>query len=394
MLIYLVVFLILLIPVIRFDLMRIEGNKDLWFYISLVTLILLAGLRYRVGGDTIIYMRLFSTYPSLRELPTFDFENASYNRLWYLFNAPFVSMKSFTMFQIAHAIVVNCTFFWFFRKYVPSAYFTAILVYFVGYFFYFNMEVLRESLSICVLLLSYPFLEKRRFIPFYLMCIVAMMFHTSSLIMLFMPLTLIVRRDRLWVYLLTVVGVIVFLSVFNIIEIILNLILGGAIAKSVYSYLMRDEPNFFGILAQALGMIPFFFLAFGRGLRKYNNDTTLGAVLVLLVVCQTAGMFVSIFTRFSNYLVPFGIALLVNTLYEHYWDWTNSLFIKTVMGCAMLTYVLNIGNYYYKDRSEDYPGAHHLYIYVPYNSVLNPQKDQRRETLVRNMRSKEVLFDF
>ena len=44
--IYILVFILLLIPVIRYDLMAKSGGERGWYYFSLVVLILLAGLRY------------------------------------------------------------------------------------------------------------------------------------------------------------------------------------------------------------------------------------------------------------------------------------------------------------------------------------------------------------
>ena len=52
--IYFVVFILLLIPVVKYDWMAKTGGESKWYYFNLVVLILLAGLRYRVGGDTLM----------------------------------------------------------------------------------------------------------------------------------------------------------------------------------------------------------------------------------------------------------------------------------------------------------------------------------------------------
>ena len=394
MLIYVVIFLFLLIPVIRFDLMKIEGNKNLWFYSSLVILILLAGLRYRVGSDTLVYMLQFNSNPSMRELSTFNFQTAEYNPLWYIFNSPFVTLKSYVLFQIAHATVVNSIFFWFFRKYAPTACFTAIIIYYFGYFFYFNMDVMREVLCICILLLAYPFLEKRKFIQYYLLCIVALFMHFSAVVMLVIPLTLIFKRDHIWTAILIFCSVLCFLSVFDIVSYLLSIAFDGTVAEKINSYLHREKPNIFGVITQILTMLPIVLVTIIRNRNHYNNDKTIGAILLMLVAIQAVGIFIAAVTRFSNYLAPFGIIFIVNTFYLHYWDMKRHLKIQIIMSCALFLYVSSLSRYYLKDRSEDYPGGKHYYIYVPYHSVLDPVEDERRETLIKNMRSREFLINF
>lgn len=394
MLIYVAIFLFLLIPVIRFDLMKIEGNKSLWFYSSLIILILLAGLRYRVGSDTLIYMRQFNSNPSMRELSTFNFRTAEYNPLWYIFNSPFVTMKSFTMFQIAHATVVNSIFFWFFRKYVPTAYFTAIFVYYFGYFFYFNMDVLRESLCVGILLLAYPYLEKKKFIQYYLLCIVALFMHMSAIVMFVIPFTLIFKRDNIYIFVCVFCSLICLLLIFDIVSFILSIAFEGIIAEKINSYLHRDAPNLFGIALQFLTMLPVLLVTFVRNRNHYNNDKTIGAILLMLIAIQTVGMSIAAFVRFNNYMAPFCIVFIINTFYLHYWDMRRHFKPLMIVYCALFVYAFSLSRFYFKSRSEDYPGGRHYHTYIPYHSIFDPVEDERRETLIKNMRSNDMLIKF
>ena len=63
------------------------GGESKWYYLNLVVLILLAALRYRVGGDTLMYMSVYDSFPKWDELKYFDFETAEYQPLWYVFTA-------------------------------------------------------------------------------------------------------------------------------------------------------------------------------------------------------------------------------------------------------------------------------------------------------------------
>ena len=99
--VYLLVFILLAIPVVKYDLFAKTGGENKWYYACLVALILLAGLRYRVGSDTLMYMSVFDDCPKLDELKYFDFAEAKYNPLWYVINAISRSIHdSFTCFQV------------------------------------------------------------------------------------------------------------------------------------------------------------------------------------------------------------------------------------------------------------------------------------------------------
>ena len=115
--IYILVFILLLIPVVKYDLMAKSGGEGGWFFFNLVVLILLAGLRYRVGGDTLMYMSMYAEWPAIDELKYFDFEDALYNPLWYVYTSIAKSLSDeFWVLQIIQSVIVNCIFFHFFRK--------------------------------------------------------------------------------------------------------------------------------------------------------------------------------------------------------------------------------------------------------------------------------------
>ena len=243
--IYILVFILLLIPVVKYDLMAKSGGEGGWFFFNLVVLILLAGLRYRVGGDTLMYMSMYDEIPALSELKYFDFEEALYNPLWYVYNSLFKSIgDDFVYFQIGQAIIVNSVFFWFFRKYSPQYYFSAILLYYIGYYCYFNMEILREILCVCILMLMTPWLLAKRWIPYYVGCIVAINLHYSSAVMLGIPLLYYMFRKPSWkLQLIIIAGIKILLETKDI-------LLGEAPVENTVSQikdLINEYPEIIGI---------------------------------------------------------------------------------------------------------------------------------------------------
>lgn len=396
--IYIILLIFLSIPVVKYDLLAKKGGENLWFYSSLLFLILVAGLRYRVGGDTIVYMVEFTTYPKLDELKYFDFETARFNPLWYILNAICRTIcDSFTFFQFVHAIILNGTFFWFFRKYCPRYFFSAILVWFVGYWCYLSMEILRESLSICMLLWATDWLLERKYVRFYLICVLGLLMHYSSIVMFILPLAIVLVKRPNWKLQLILLGVIVlFTLIINLPMVVLNLVsFNENIEAIVDFYFEEGKRNINGILVAFIGYLPVLGVIW---LREKNNLTADEYDFVPIVSCMFLftglSFYIGTAERFLYYLVPYFVVCLVNTVYdlisEH--DWRHRHVSAVVTACVVLLLSTSYMDYYFRDRSDVYPNTRSYSIFVPYYSVFNPTVDNKRESYVENLRDFAIIF--
>ena len=370
------------------------GGEKGWYYFILVVLILFAGLRYRVGSDTLMYVSMFYEWPKLDELRYFDFATATYNPLWYIFAALARSIyDDFTTLQIMHAVIVNCTFFWFFRKYCPKYYFSAILLYYVGYFCYFNMEVMRESLCICVLLLSTSFLLEKKWLLYYPMCVVGLFIHYSAAIMLVLPFLLLFKRPSWKWELVILLGVVVLMRVVNVPMLLLSLFgLNDQLILLIGGYI-EEMRNVMGIISELLNFFPIFIFIYLREKHQITEENDFTPLMMGTVVVYALAMNVGIFSRFINYFVPFILVYSVNTVYRTlYWKFRD--YQISYLLCLMAFFVLNFNmiRFYTKDVSESYPGTRAYVRYIPYHSVLNPKIDEHRERFVENDREVSIEF--
>ena len=370
------------------------GGEKGWYYFNLVVLILFAGLRYRVGSDTLMYMSMFYEWPKLDELRYFDFATATYNPLWYIFAALARSIyDDFTTLQIMHAVIVNCTFFWFFRKYCPKYYFSAILLYYVGYFCYFNMEVMRESLCICVLLLSTSFLLEKKWLLYFPMCVIGLLTHYSAAIMLVLPFLLLFKRPSWKWEVVILLGVVVLMRVVNVPMLVLSLFgLNDQLILLIGGYI-EEMRNVMGIISELLNFFPIFIFIYLREKHLITEENDFTPLMMGTVVVYALAMNVGIFSRFINYFVPFILVYSVNTVYRTlYWKFRD--YQISYLLCLMAFFVLNFNmiRFYTKDMSESYPGTRAYVRYIPYHSVLNPKIDEHRERFVENDREVSIEF--
>lgn len=388
--VYLFILLLILVPFVKYDILAKKGGEGLWFYITLISLICLAAFRYRVGGDTIIYMDIFTYYPKISELSSFDFETAEFNPMWYIYNSVFKSLgNSFFLFQLTQAIIINTVFFRFFYKYT-NYFFTAILIYYVGYYVYLNFEIQREVLSICLFIIAYPFLENGKYLKYYLIVLVAISIHYSAILLLFVPLFLLLKRDNFWVSIAIVAVVTLLFSLYNIIEIAVSLFFDTG-AYKISNYLMIDAPNTIGATIQMLKMVPFILVFYLRKKLHIDCNQNMGAILTMVIIIQSASMFVPVIPRLSNYLIPLGIVFIVNTIMRNF-QLIRKKQITTILAMSVcFIYFFNLGYFYITDTSEVLARTREYRRYVPYVSIFNPHMDYTRERIMINERVNRVL---
>lgn len=383
MIIYLTVFMILLFPCIRYDICAKKGGEGIWYQITLWTLILLAAFRYRTGGDTLNYYDLFKDYPLISELGRFDFLGADYNPMWYVLNAFFRSFgNSFFLFQLAEAIFVNVVIFRFFYRYCHY-FFMAVLVYYFGYYFYFNMEILREIICICLFLIAYPFLEEKRYLPYFMVMILALFFHTSAIAMLVAPIFMTLKRDRLGFSILACLSISAILFTFDIVGILLSSVFGTEV-NLVRQYLAIEQPNLTGAILTFLIAVPFLMIFYLREKLDIHSDNKFGALLNFVVIIHSVAMFMRGPARLANYYMLIGVVFIINTLMDNWPKIRSSQYTTLLVMGTMFFYFFNLTFFYTKSKNTEVRGTHVYDRYIPYVSVFNPHVVDKREKLVIN----------
>jgi len=387
--IYIIILILLFIPVIIYDVLGYNKGMNGWYVFEFTILVLLAGLRYRVGGDTLFYMNFFDYYPKLNELSDFDFIGAEFNPLWYLYNAicKFIS-DDFTTFQIIQAILVNSVFFWFFRKYTKY-YFSAIFMYFFGYYCYFNFEVLRAVFAICCLMLSIPALNKRNYLVYYLWGIVGLLFHYSAFFMFLFPLFQFIFKNVSWkqlIIILVVIGLI--LTSVSIMPFILNMFSFNELIASRMEDYLDSAVNLTNIMFFYANTLPIVLILYMNEKREsfYYINQIKGLVIIYAILMIFSAFYHTVFTRLADFLVPIFIIFIIDSFYSIIKEHRQSLHAFYVR-IAIIIVLFFQSYYYWRDESEYYPGARFYDLYYPYYSVINPTIDNARENFFSNFRN-------
>lgn len=186
--VYFIVLALILFCIYAYDYKR-KSVGDLVMYVGIcVFMICIAGLRYRIGGDSVGYENEFQNIPTLSSIGTFKFNTIRWEPGFIYFMSLSKSIiPDFTFFQFLHATIINSIIFWFIYKNTSNKY-LAVCFYFVCLFLDFNTEVLRESIAVCIFLLAWPFFKRGNWIIYYLLVFCATFFHLSSLLTFLFPI--------------------------------------------------------------------------------------------------------------------------------------------------------------------------------------------------------------
>ena len=194
--IYLIVIFLLLILSFRYDINGKTKGRDQWYLVMLVIFILVAGLRWRIGTDTIAYLNYFyHEYPTIED---FSFEKYSVikSNFYVLMNSIVISLGGkFFIVQLLHATFINGLIFKYIKRHSPYL-FTCLFFYAIIKFLSYNTEIMRGSMSIAICLFANDYFLDKKWIKGYLLLLLAFMFHAQTIVLFLMPFLLFLRFNR------------------------------------------------------------------------------------------------------------------------------------------------------------------------------------------------------
>lgn len=400
--IYLVILILLIFLSYRYDYRSIQSGRKVWIWVMLVIFILVAGLRYRLGADTVTYMYFYEILNPINQLRPQDFNETRFAPGFIILESIFrFFTDDFTAFQLFHAVVV-CGAVWWFLYRNCRHFFFAVLIFYLFLYALLVFQQMRESMAVAVFLLAWPAFRDGKWIRWYVASSIAMLFHISSLMMFFLPLLCLpgVRQffvfgTRTWIFCIAVFlfGMLIQSMFFKYIELI-------AFTESmserteVYSKneLSGGIFNIGGIIGMTMKYIfyPILAMYFIQKSRKqslgtYDNRFRKEEFMSLMsVYVSIFTICVAIVSRYNNYFFIFSIVLMSD------WAFGEILLLAKYVRLRFVYWVVlflpmfgfQIHGTYLGDVNKS--GTLKTYMmYYPYNSLFNNDKDKDREDCYR-----------
>lgn len=293
------------------------------------------------------------------------------------------TINDFIFFQIVHSIIINSVVFWFISSNTKNK-FTAVFLYFLFLYVLVNMEIAREALAVSVFLVSVKFLQNKKYVAYYLLAIIAFLFHYGAAISFVFPLIYGIRitlRRIFWLF-VVVAGIII--NIDFIIAAAFSLGVPPIIFIKLVNYTeVSENLNFMGILIAFLGYILFPCVLMqieNRILRMRSRFYDFYPIFLLLGILVICFPFIS---RFFNYLCLIGIIFLSDFVVEL---WKSNRFVLgtryILLTCILSMVLLWNGRYYFSDMSDLTGKNMRKYVHwYPYSSILDKTKNPDRESL-------------
>lgn len=372
---YLLVFVVLLVFVLIYD-TNTNGTKknndaNAAVLFALIMLSLLAGLRYRVGTDTLAYMDEYEKYP-------LSYYKDKYLLGWYALIAFCKSLHlSFYCVQIILAFFTNYAVVCFLKRYALH-FFSSLLLYYIIVFPTLNFEILRQGVSVAIFLLSFHYLEERKLAKYFICGGIACLFHSSALVLLFIPLLIWipVNKKTLTGYLALITLVIVFSSLMK--EQIYEFSRGLSFLddRAFYYFSEVDVEESFSPISYIYNLllnviIPLLVIRF----HWYSNKLPSQFIIICMfsMILYIVSIYMPIIYRFNSFFQLFNLVLFV-----YLFNWIRCRFkfkpFFVFFICLMLFVGIKSRVYFAYDE-----GRPVYYHYYPYSSIFNEFKVPQRE---------------
>ena len=386
MTIYFLLIAQMIVCAIIYDIKGYKHGKSFWINFSLIALILLAGLRYRMGTDSVYYEYEFSSFPKLWDLTTSDFTgkyNIRYTPLYIVFFSLLRSITSeFFIVQFVYAIFINyAVFYSIIRCGCKDYIFSIVLFYFVNLYYGLNCEVLRESISVGFFLFSLGDLMDKHYKSYYLKILLAIGFHYGAIILLLVPLLRKISINKTFIIISTVL--IIFIPVIRLIpvvDLLFQLISSGIFSFYLEQYATTiDLNNSISINLVVLHyIIPVTCCLFLKKISPIFAQIEF-LLVVYMIILWTTLLFIPMFVRYNDYVGIFYYVFIGATIVN---------VIKKYEGKSIVLYfillmpfvVVNYSSWVNADidiRTD----AKRIELIDPYTSIFNPQRVPQRESI-------------
>lgn len=360
------------------------ANKRKWVgpltFASAFVLFLLAGLSYEIGSDTVPYMMEYESASKLSSLQLSDFYVLNRQPGWILLESFFKTFfEDFFAFKFFQAFVVNFSVLFFLRRNSHHIA-TCLLLYYVSIYFPLNFEVMRESFAISIFLLSFDSLKDKKYIKYYISCVLALMFHISAVILLILPVLGLINIKKQYISKAFPVFLIFILisPAISFDSSIVNLIMSEKIAENADNYLGNASAS---LSLVYIVVFCFRYFIISRNISKIDVGNI---ILVLFLLSQFLGIFtrsLPILYRFGRYIglveticLSGALVSMLKNIKVYFSMKNTKVYISNIIRFLLMCLVLFILSYssikgYFLENPNT--GEKQIEYYYPYKSVLS-----------------------
>ena len=230
----------------------LRNSKKIFLFITFLELFFISGFRaWHIGNDTNVYVNLFSHIVDNYDL-SFSYMEKGYvlfNKFLSFFTDNPQAILIVTSFCILGVIIS------FINKYSKFIFLSTLL--FVILYFAGTLNIVRQYMSLIIVLSGFHFVVKRQFIKFLLCCLLAVTFHTSAIaaVVLYFVYPLNIKIKNIITILIITILIFVFIAPF--LDYVFKIL--GRYESYMGKILMGEEIKLASIIKTLVNFVVFIF---------------------------------------------------------------------------------------------------------------------------------------
>lgn len=381
--IYIPILIYTLFLVYRYDYRRIQNSFNLHFYCLLAISILLGGLSYRLGIDTLRYEAFFESLHEGSFYDIKDYLTSSYEPIWFFLNRFISSIGApFWVFRIVVLGFVNSIYFWFIKKYSPAVFF-AIFVYFIYFYFDFNFQITREALAVAFTLIGLDrFLSSKRergFLLYLFWLFIASLCHHYAIIGIIVPFATLLTNGKRFAIAIIIVLILVpymdwFFTTIGMADEDLTVKIEGYLSIDRQGY--QNGVSLIIILKNLImGGLPVFLCLSCFKWSKYGRFSGFAFVYIVIGILSVSSLGI-IYRLESYFAIPMAVSM-GESFYYTVVEKERGKLSKNNLITTIIFVWLFFAPLYTLFKSYLWP------MYIPYSSVITKNTNAVRENLYR-----------
>lgn len=398
--VYISIFILLTCLIYHYDYKHNDRGRLFWLVTVTLLFVVLGGLHYRVGFDSLQYERFYDQLKPLNSISAKEIDSSR-------FATGFILLASFTkmidpepvlLYFIESGFVCGVVT-WFFKRNTNHPFF-ALLMFFCYMFTIFIFEEIREAIAVGFFLLAWPAFKSNNWLKWYLLSFCALAFHTSATIMFVVPLILLPGIKQLFFFGKRTIIIAAFMIVLSLIikakfgDIFKVLAVTQALSDLTTKYdntvYVNNTLNVFGILAFFIRQIIYPVLAlislnsFKNSFKGKRGFKKLEMLVMASIYITILNIGVPILGRLNNYFFFFSIIIVSDWVFSYIKFHNKKVRLQFAYWVILLLPMFGMQFYSYYWAKANKSGTNKAYMaYYPYTSYLNKEKNPERMSFLR-----------
>lgn len=384
--IYLIVLLLLLYG-IKYDFRLRSKIADKYYIFEFIVLVLLMGLRYHVGGDSIRYESYYEYSKDFEDIIAYGIVQGEFQPLWQVLQGISKNIiNNFVFFQFVHCSIILGVIFFLANKHCKHR-FTFTVLFYLSFYPYFCTEIMRESLAVVFFMLGIDCLDKKNYIKYFMLSVISFLFHAGAIFLFLIPFIfnfLSKPYSFKQIFFIFIFVIVVSFTFEAILGFITDTIFSGNQLLEKKSEDLSDSSNLniFGLIMTIIG---YFCVCFTYRYLKLSTLSSSYAHFVTsmyLITIILSIVYIPL-SRLQNYFVIPFLFVFTDLLY----DTTIVRKYNFLLKLSLYLLLYSRLSYYFSDvksESSSIKPIKFYQLYYPYHSIFNPEISKDRETFIEN----------